>query len=461
MGMYSMIVSAATTTLILAVFSFLTFLWTAAHENSFWRSIIVDGWAGGAVTVSSLLLRTAVDLQAGVAVAMLAAIIIETGHVLLVDSAHVSRLRAGRAAPVDIVVPYLKATRYNRPQSLCGYLRVLVVLLLVSTTILLQFSSTMLVSDLSLGVLPGIPRSEDLRFDFTYAWDDENYATYPIQNRAAKPWHRNPPAFPTFAEFSERIDVPEHVDDTGQLFRAFLPFQDAASRETISQYSGKALVLDARVSCQRPQIQQLDINYDYSPYYVGNFSKTADVPGFLGSATSVPFYCTHERIFRGSSFTICQPSGYRYGDGKLLSKLRDDKQWSHIAEGWRNGSLTIDDRPNAAYLIFDSTWASWRDKSKDVTRNISSISGHGAWTDVSYLTPSSFNPGDYLNVSVTLCYPAIWSARLSVNAQSQHNRTEPRASSLNGSFRTIPDIHVQMGEVRHDHGKAYAVTPKL
>ena len=81
----------------LAVFSSLTFLWTAAHENSFWRLIIVNGWGGGAVTVLSLLLRTATDRQAGIGVAMFAAILLESGHVLLADSAQVSKLRAGRA----------------------------------------------------------------------------------------------------------------------------------------------------------------------------------------------------------------------------------------------------------------------------------------------------------------------------------------------------------------------------
>lgn len=54
--------------------------------------------------------------------------------------------------------------------------------------------------------------------------------------------------FSFLASLSEHIDVPDHVDDTGQGFRAFLPFQDAQSRETISRYSGKAMVLDARVS---------------------------------------------------------------------------------------------------------------------------------------------------------------------------------------------------------------------
>jgi hypothetical protein len=105
---------------------------------------------------------------------------------------------------------------------------------------------------------------------------------------------RNPPAFPTFAEFSKPIEVPEHVDETGCLLRAFLLFQDAQLRETISQYSGKALVLDARVSCQRPQLQQLYIHRNESSFsLVGAFPKTGDVPNLLRSASSIFFNCPY------------------------------------------------------------------------------------------------------------------------------------------------------------------------
>jgi hypothetical protein len=464
-GTYSVIGLVATTILMLAVFSFITFFWTAAHENSFWRSIIVSGWGGGAVTVSSLLLRTAADLQAGVAVAMLAAMFLESGHVLLIDSAQVSKLRAGRAASLDIKGPGIRSVRYQWPRR-PGYLvRGLVVLVLVATTTLLQLTSTILVSDLSVGPLAGMALSENLKYDFTYEWDQSNLIwSQPRQYRAAIPWSRNPPAFPTFAEFSEPIDVPEHVDETGRLLRAFLPFQDAQSRETISHYSGKALVLDARVSCQRPQFLSLYIERNGSSFsYVGTFSKTEEVRGLLGSASSVPFNCQFNLFALDNSLSICQPSGFRYGDGKLMSELRNGEQWSRIAESWSHGSLSIDDRPNAAYLIFNSTSLNFASGRNITVGNPSATSGHGAWSDVSYLPapPSSENFPWYMDVSVTLCYPAIWTARLNVTLHSPHNRTEPSASSFNTSFRTVPDIHAQMGEFRYDYGKAYAIRPQL
>lgn len=461
-GLQTVVLLVATLIVATVVIGFLTFLWTAPHDNNFWRTIVVKGWAGGAVTVSSLILRAAIDFQAGVAVAMLAAILLETDfHLLFIDTAQVSKLRAGRAVPMDIAIPHIRAMRYKWVQSLGGYVQLSVVLLLVATTLLLQVTSTMLVSDLSLGILPSASSNENLRFDFTYEWNETDLEwTHPLQPRAAKPWLRNPPAFPTFAEFSEPIGVPEHVDETGHLLRAFLPFQDAQSRETISEYSGKALVLDARVSCQRPEIQQLYIDRNSSSTsLVGAFSKTHDVPGLLGSASSVPFNCPYPDIFYKHSSIICQPSGLRYGDGKLLSELRDGKQWSTIAENWSNGSLSIDDRPNAAYLVFNNTVGSNDEGSMDSTRNSSTTSGHGAWTDVSHLPLTSGN-FVYLNVSLTLCYPATWTARLDVALRSPYNRTEPSASSFDPTFRTTPDLHVQMGELKHEHGKPYAIRPQ-
>lgn len=124
--------------------------------------------------MSSLVLRTAVDLQAGVAVAMFAAIFLETGrHFLLSDTAQISKSRAGRAMPFDIVLPYMRSMRSERRKSRTSCARVSVIVIFISTTMLLQLTSTMLVSDLSLGFLPGASSTKDQRFDFAYRIQDE------------------------------------------------------------------------------------------------------------------------------------------------------------------------------------------------------------------------------------------------------------------------------------------------
>src|ERR1700712_3669533 len=77
-GKWTIVILSVSLLLTLAIFGFLAFLWEAPHDNGFWHTIIAKGWANRAVTVSALLLRTAVDLQAGTAAAMLAAIFLET-----------------------------------------------------------------------------------------------------------------------------------------------------------------------------------------------------------------------------------------------------------------------------------------------------------------------------------------------------------------------------------------------
>lgn len=132
------------------------------------------------------------------------------------------------------------------------------VLLLFTSTTLLQFSSTALLSDLQLGRLPGLQINKSSTYDFAYEghgstfpvsdgyFDYTRGVTYPVRWRSST-WTRNPPAFPAFAEYSEPVSVAENIDDTGVLLRAFLPFADAQSRESIRNYSGNAMVLDARV----------------------------------------------------------------------------------------------------------------------------------------------------------------------------------------------------------------------
>jgi hypothetical protein len=173
--------------------------------------------------VSSLLLRTAVDRQAGAAVAMLAAILLENDfHLLVANTAQVSKLKAGCAMPLDIVLPFMRIIRLEWRKGWSEFVRFAptasLVLPLVTTTIILQLTSTILVSDLSLGIIPGKTSTEHPTIDPAYEWNEtENEWSFPFKSRAVSSWLQNPPAFPTFAEFSETFHVPEHVDDTGRI----------------------------------------------------------------------------------------------------------------------------------------------------------------------------------------------------------------------------------------------------
>jgi len=467
-GTHSVMVLAATTTLMLAVFSFLTFLWSASQENNFWCWIIVKGFAGGAVTVSSVVLRTAVDLQAGIAVAMLAAILLEADHVLLVDTAHVSRLRAGRAMPLDIMMPSLRAMQLGQRKGLCSYVQITGILLLLATTVLLQLTSTILVSDLSLGTLPSMPSREDIMFDLAYrrhydAETDHVSWESPYLSRATSTWLWNPPAFPTFAEFSEPIKVPEHVDDTGHLLRALLPFQDPHSRETISGYSGDALVFDARVSCQRPQLFNESLTFDvvngHGAYiFAGWLTTTEEVPQLSQPGGLNRFKCTigGENVTTQHVLSICQVDHQYPATGILLSDLWTAKQWLSANARYNDtvGAVSV----RSTLLTINVTAEGNNDSSVSVT------SGHGAWTDLEYVDDHHENGTELLGykyfhkkASVSLCYPASWTATLDVTLHSSKGRTEPTALPLDEGnwYRTEPDVHFQMGEYTNGDDIAY------
>lgn len=83
----------------LAVVGFLAFLWFADLNSSVWYRIMINGWTTRAVSISTLILRTAIDLQAGVAAAMLASIVLESSSVYLRDAAKVSAMRASSPQP--------------------------------------------------------------------------------------------------------------------------------------------------------------------------------------------------------------------------------------------------------------------------------------------------------------------------------------------------------------------------
>jgi hypothetical protein len=174
----------------------------------------------------------------------------------------------------------------------------------------------------------------------------------------------------------------------------------------------------------------------------GSFGTTEAVAQLIEMVDQVHFSCLLGAGSHGHYLSICQPAGIWYGGGELLSVLRDTQQWSTVADRWSKTlyEADFDYLTNSAYLILNTTW---RHTSKVSSKTGTSIKlGHGAWTDVTY------DYGDEpwsIDVSVSLCFPAAWTARLDVTLHSSRNRTEPVALSSDKRFRRDPDVHVQMG----------------
>ncbi|KAH6891496.1 hypothetical protein B0T10DRAFT_595746 [Thelonectria olida] len=227
---------------------FLCFLWSnpiGSENNKHWFGLVSSGWTLKSITITTLILRLAVSAQATISTSMLASIILEHQRVTLHASAPLSSLRFVNNGPLGLI------------QALYGnYFRVhlwtLVAFFLFCTTVLLQFTSTVLVTDVSIGILAKPEQGHGT----LVALSNDNMNMSSIRSVRQVPyWLAATPNYPTFAEYQENVSKhsPDSVRDTGLTHRAFVPFLNSSIRSSIKHYSGATTVLDSRVTCVRPK----------------------------------------------------------------------------------------------------------------------------------------------------------------------------------------------------------------
>ena len=316
-----------TTVITVAVIAFYTFLWLGKENNYIWHHIMINGWAPRAITIPSLILRAATGLQLGVMSAMLAALALENGSVRLQDAAILSILRASRGTPRKLLLPLISGLKleWSATRLRCCVITATTGVMVLGS-ILLQFTSTILLSDLRLGQLPGNTYTSAVFYDFMYTPEPaSNYGTslggYALQfadypaRIGVSTVQRNPPAYPTFGEYSQPVESSSvGIDDTGILLRAFLPFSDAQSRQSVRNYSGKAMVLDSRVSCQRPELTGLYFESGTSDFTAGQVvnllgivSPSLPKADRLWTPGPIPFNCTY--VIGNDTLSICSLQG--------------------------------------------------------------------------------------------------------------------------------------------------------
>lgn len=194
---------------------------------------------------------------------------LESCSIPLRDAAKWSIARAARSRPRSLLIPITRRAGLHANNTKAT-LRIIVILI-CATTAVLQFSSTILLADLTIGPLAGLQAQRNVFYNLLYptlftsyvdpsGWIVEvfDFDNWPLSTRLPT-WRRNPAAYPTFAEYRRPAGsaAEDDIDDTGTLLRAFLPFSGASLRETLRNYTGKSLVLDSRVSCQAPDLSSL------------------------------------------------------------------------------------------------------------------------------------------------------------------------------------------------------------
>lgn len=187
--------------------------------------------------------KAAVLNSRSTATSMIAAILFEHYQVPLHECASISIMRYANSGPPSIIYAMYGSMRQSK-------ILVLSAIMLLSTTTLLQLTSTVLATDLGFGAVAShrqinatvVGMSLDNPFNVTR----DSFVDY---------WNSQPPDFPTFAESYEDMSDEEPLDgvlDTGTIIRALLPIQRSAERTAVEHFDGIATLLDLRVVCVRP-----------------------------------------------------------------------------------------------------------------------------------------------------------------------------------------------------------------
>jgi hypothetical protein len=417
----------------IAAIAFLWFLWTGDTRNNTWSAIMVNSWATRTVALISLILRTATSIQAGACTSMMAAVILENGLFVLSKAAAVSTLRYVNGGPESLLKLFLGRVGIRRKISVAAF-----VLALFCTTTISQFTSTLLLSDLKAGLVPGEFTTQQIPMPFQWS---VNYSARSVGDFGFKRdidtsllWGTRPISYPTFAEYSEPPTMKDGVRDTGVTVRALFPITSEANRSSLRNYTGWAAVFNSQVTCIRPSINLTSLN-TYEGFanmtlgnVTGNVGPTAELAGLAGiSPFNTKVSCTFGLNTRSREWaTIMCPVNLQGARANLF----------HDTSGPDKG-----EQQSLSYLIINATGTE-QDWQLTNERN-------GQWTFMDedewlVIEPNSKDIEWKLHLS--LCYTNPQPIAMEVETYSSKSRTEPQVDwdRTIQDFNTL-DVRKQLG----------------
>lgn len=202
---------------------------------------MLNNWAARTITLSSLVLRVVTASQAATCTSLLAALLIEQYYWPLSRIAQLSLFRSMENSPIELFQFVLRVNPRIMAKAL---LYTILLVALVISSLIIQFSSTILLSDLGTIALVEFPRQLQHNVSLSES-------TLDIVAHGLDAMRELRHGFPTFAEL-ETVRATEPnlngVSDTGVIKRALLPFEKA-NRTTLRAFKGPTASMVTRVSC--------------------------------------------------------------------------------------------------------------------------------------------------------------------------------------------------------------------
>ncbi|KAH9234131.1 hypothetical protein K456DRAFT_1723771 [Colletotrichum gloeosporioides 23] len=317
---------------------FISWLWFASVDDALWR-----GWALApnrlslSVTITSLVIRAAVGALSASATSMAASAAVERRGVRLPAVARVSMARFASASSLSLANLALQGS------ILESLVRILVLFLLL-TTLISQFTSTLLFADLEQRRIVSFPQIP-LSAYCPVALDGADASSDPIlSHRPSDYWREKPRLSETYAEYTEPSLKADGVDDTGPTIRAFLPFMSQEARETLQEFYGVTKIVDSRITCVRPRVSNLRLSGSSEGIVV---SGTARIDGLaledaLGSMypVSADFSCqSMSPVEPGYVWQVCPFTNLTWNNIEDTFNDVNSSMSRHASILWNAGNL--------------------------------------------------------------------------------------------------------------------------
>ncbi|KAI1778473.1 hypothetical protein F4818DRAFT_438633 [Hypoxylon cercidicola] len=369
LGVNGCVIIAGGSIIVLATVGFLSSLWfgygsapEAADATWAWRQIALRDWMTRAITISALVLRFVISLQASVCTSMIAALVLEKRLTRKSDVAYLSISRGISDGPRRLVQLLFS----SGTSSILFHVEIWLISLMAIVALALQFSSTILISDLHKFTIVGDVEIQSVRNLCSFSGLDlgDVWTTYTYT-----------PVYTMFGE--EKLEYNTTPDargfsDSGLKRRGYLPLGGVENRTSVRQYHGTTLVSNSHTVCVPPQLDNYFRSEDlYDNEVLGYVTGTVDYglslrnahPGIgplciSNGCETVPFDC----IVPGSLLNYSTQANYCFVETvgrtsqSLLSLAANGLTDSNLlAEPWAlNSSIYLVIRSN----LTDLDWSS-------------------------------------------------------------------------------------------------------
>ncbi|OAL48882.1 hypothetical protein IQ07DRAFT_681579 [Pyrenochaeta sp. DS3sAY3a] len=413
---------------------FLSALWKTSISVSsgqgapeLWQTLVDRKWIVRAVTISSVVIRISVAVQVGLVTPMIASLLLERAGTRVGGLPMLSVMRSVTSSPHQLIGNSLHQLR--RKTSL-PFLCLALVALLTSTV--LQFASTILLSDFGDQSLQGRAISTNVTFGLNRLnmrsslildlnnTDDRAGAIDPYSG--VNYWKSSPSTYPRFAEWHQPAGAEEGVADTGLTYRAFLPFSSSDTRRSLRNFTGVATVLDFRTVCVRPNLTiqgawlvnddllaldgfaEWEIEYSMLSHWPKPVPRTNLTSGFITKTffnCTVPLDSSRIRSMGFWRITLCRTSDATY----LKAPQGGLKSLPFLT----NSYILINSTGSEEQWIDAGDFTDWK------------ASSNGSWTSLSAERLDS-NPSSF---SATMCFINPSPSNYDVNIWATTDGIEP------------------------------------